>query len=92
MWVWTIRPYSHASSGCIIKMRGVELVYSSSRIGIISAGLYRNRNHWSTGKPSGKDSQGENQQLDPELAVHCVALLGQRILCPLALVPAGGVV
>jgi hypothetical protein len=30
---------------------------------------------FSTGKPSGNNPQGENQQLKPELGVHRVALL-----------------
>jgi hypothetical protein len=30
----------------------------------------------STGDASGKDPQGENQQLEPKLSVHRVALLG----------------
>lgn len=37
------------------------------------------------------DPQDDNQKLEPELGVHCVALLGQRILSPPAPLPTGGV-
>jgi hypothetical protein len=43
----------------------------------------------STSDASGEDPQGENQQLEPELGVHRVALLGRKVLLPAGPVAGG---